>query len=70
MATTSAAVTGMKNSAPDRSANGKRDDQPDAGEQRQRSQQPVALGGDAFREHAGFVGDVLSTCACLRVWRP
>ena len=51
MATTSAAVTGMKNSAPSRSANGKATIRPIAGNQRQRRKQPIALGGDDLGEH-------------------
>ena len=52
MATTSAAVTGMKNSAPALQRERKHDDQADAGDQGQRGEQPVALGGDGFGEHA------------------
>ena len=49
IATTSAAVTGRKNSAPARSANGRPMISADAGDQGQRGQQPVALDGDAPR---------------------
>ena len=43
---TSAAVTGMKNSAPARSANGSTDDRRDPGDQGQRRKQAVALDGN------------------------
>ena len=59
IATTSAAVTGMKNSAPARSANGKPTISADAGDQGQRGEQPVALDGDGLGEHPRFVVDVV-----------
>ena len=55
IATTSAAVTGMKNSAPCAKRERQGDDHADPGDQRQRREQSVALGGDGLREHARFV---------------
>jgi lipoprotein-anchoring transpeptidase ErfK/SrfK len=52
---TKAAVTGRKNSAPARSANGSATRSPTAADQRQRRKQPVALGGEGFGDHAHIV---------------
>ena len=71
MATTSAAVTGMKNSAPARRANGMATISADAGDQGQRCKQPVALGGDRLGEDWRFVGGVvfdLGACGSARPW--